>query len=125
MRITNHHILKMSATLPIDKSKFKSLYYKFRDVDESYLPKENEIPRFVEEEERYVEIYKITNIENNKIYVGQTVSHMLNHGKYRRYGSQKRLDSHISEAIKNNKDKQCHFLNNAINLFIEFLYSLW
>ena len=105
----------MSATLPNDS--IKSLYYKYRDLDNLRIPKEHEIPRFVEEQERYVEIYKITNTENNKIYVGQTVSHMLNHGKYRRYGSQKRLDSHISEAIKNNKDKQCHFLNNAIRKY--------
>ena len=33
----------------------------------------------------YVEIYKITNITNNKIYIGQTRSHRLNRGKY--YGT--------------------------------------
>jgi hypothetical protein len=76
-----------------------------------------EVPRFVEEYERYIEIYKITNKVNNKIYVGQTVSHMLNHGKYRRYGIHKRLDSHFSEAIKNNKDKECRFLNNSIRKY--------
>jgi hypothetical protein len=76
-----------------------------------------EVPRFVEEHERYIEIYKITNTVNNKIYIGQTVSHMLNHGKYRRYGVQKRLDSHFSEAIKNNKAKECRYLNNAIRKY--------
>ena len=76
-----------------------------------------EVPRFVEKHERYIEIYKITNTENNKIYVGQTVSHMLNHDKYRRYGIHKRLDSHFSEAIKNNKDKECRYLNNAIRKY--------
>jgi hypothetical protein len=76
-----------------------------------------DVPRFVEKHERYIEIYKITNTENNKIYVGQTVSHMLNHDKYRRYGIHKRLDSHFSEAIKNNKDKECLYLNNAIRKY--------
>jgi len=42
---------------------------------------------------------------------------MLNHGKYRRYGSTKRLDSHFSEAIKNNKDKECRYLNNSIRKY--------
>ena len=78
---------------------------------------EDKVPRFVEENERYIEIYKITNTANNKLYVGQTVSHVLNHGKYRRYGSQKRLDSHFSEAIKNNKDKECRYLNSAIRKY--------
>ena len=30
---------------------------------------------------RYCEIYKIVNLSNNKIYVGQAVSHILNHKK--------------------------------------------
>jgi len=34
---------------------------------------------------RYCEIYKIINIKNGKIYVGQTVSHILNHKRYRQY----------------------------------------
>ena len=78
------------------------------------LPIEEEIPQFVEEKDRYIEIYKITNIITRKLYIGQTVSHMLNHNKYRRYGSQKRLDCHFSEAMKNNKDKECRYLNNSI-----------
>jgi len=72
------------------------------------------IQNIVEQSERYIEIYKITNIVSNKIYIGQAVSHILNHNKYRRYGCQKRLDSHISEAIRNNKKNQCHYLNNSI-----------
>ena len=31
------------------------------------------------DEHRYCEIYKITNNINNKIYIGQAVSHILNH----------------------------------------------
>ena len=54
----------------------------------------------VDENERYIEIYKITNIITKKLYIGQTVSHVLNHGKYRKFGCVKRLNSHISEAIK-------------------------
>ena len=72
------------------------------------------IQNIVEQSERYIEIYKITNIVSTKIYIGQAVSHILNHNKYRRYGCEKRLNSHISEAIRNNKKNQCHYLNNSI-----------
>jgi len=72
------------------------------------------IQNIVEKSERYIEIYKITNTVSNKIYIGQAVSHILNHNKYRRYGCEKRLDGHISEAIRNNKKNQCHYLNNSI-----------
>ena len=30
---------------------------------------------------RYCEIYKITNLVNQKVYIGQAVSHILNHKK--------------------------------------------
>lgn len=63
------------------------------------------------------EIYQITCTITNKSYIGQTVSHVLNHGKYRRYGSQKRFDSHISEAVLQHKPKQCGYLNNAIRKY--------
>jgi hypothetical protein len=78
------------------------------------IPIESEVPQFIEEKERYIEIYKITNIITDKIYIGQAVSHILNHGKYRRYGAKKRFDTHVSEAMKNNKDKECRYLNNSI-----------
>ena len=64
---------------------------------------------------RYCEIYKITNIINNKIYIGQAVSHILNHKKYRPYGMEGRFNSHISEAFSSKKN-QCHYLNNSIRL---------
>uniref|UniRef100_A0A6C0IJN8 GIY-YIG domain-containing protein n=1 Tax=viral metagenome TaxID=1070528 RepID=A0A6C0IJN8_9ZZZZ len=35
---------------------------------------------------RNCEIYKITNLTSGKIYVGQAVSHILNHKRYRPYG---------------------------------------
>jgi len=74
----------------------------------------NNINNIVEKSERYIEIYKITNTVSNKLYIGQAVSHILNHNKYRRYGCEKRFNGHISEAIRNNKKNQCHYLNNSI-----------
>lgn len=66
--------------------------------------------------ERYCEIYKITNLTTGKIYVGQAVSHILNHKKYRPYGYSGRFRCHISEAFSTKKN-QCHFLNNAIRKY--------
>ena len=76
----------------------------------------NSKPRFVTENERYIEIYKITNMINNKIYIGQAVSHILNHNKYRCYGFEGRFKSHISES-KSSKKNQCHYLNNSIRKY--------
>jgi group I intron endonuclease len=66
--------------------------------------------------ERYCEIYKITNLSNDKIYVGQAVSHILNHKKYRPYGHEGRFRCHISEAFSTKKN-QSHYLNNAIRKY--------
>ena len=66
--------------------------------------------------ERYCEIYKITNISNDKIYVGQAVSHILNHKRYRPYGHEGRFRCHISEAFSTKKN-QSHYLNNAIRKY--------
>jgi len=65
---------------------------------------------------RYCEIYKIINLSNNKIYVGQAVSHILNHKKYRPYGREGRFRCHISEAFSTKKN-QSHYLNNAIRKY--------
>jgi len=59
------------------------------------------------------EIYKITNILNNKCYVGQTRSHRLNHNKYRLFGHMGRFKDHISEATNPNK-VGCKYLNSAL-----------
>lgn len=59
-------------------------------------------------------VYKITNTSNNMVYVGQTVSHRKNKGKFRPFGMVGRLKDHISEAINNTKRKQCSYLNNVI-----------
>ena len=63
--------------------------------------------------DRYCEIYKIISLSTNKIYVGQSVSHILNHKRYRPYGHEGRFRCHISEAFSTKKN-QSHFLNNAI-----------
>ena len=65
---------------------------------------------------RYCEIYKIINLSNGKIYVGQAVSHILNHKRYRPYGHEGRFRCHISEAFSTKKN-QSHFLNNAIRKY--------
>jgi group I intron endonuclease len=62
-------------------------------------------------------IYKITCEKTNKVYVGQTYSHIKNHGKYRPAGYLKRFAGHISEALTNTKQKQCTYLNNAIRKY--------
>ena len=67
-------------------------------------------------DERYCEIYKITNLSNGKMYVGQAVSHILNHKKYRPYGCEGRFRCHISEAFSSKKN-QSHYLNNAIRKY--------
>jgi group I intron endonuclease len=66
--------------------------------------------------ERYIEIYKIINTVNNKLYIGQTVSHVLNHKKYRPYGHIARFKSHVSEAYSTKKN-QSLYLNNAIKKY--------
>lgn len=60
------------------------------------------------------EIYIMRNLVNDKCYVGQTVTHRKNHGKYRPFGYIGRFKDHISEALCNTKKKQCSLLNNAI-----------
>lgn len=75
-----------------------------------------ETRKIVAEKDRYVEIYQITCLETNKSYVGQAVSHILNTGKYRRYGMEARFRCHVSEAFSKKKN-QCHYLNNAIKKY--------
>jgi hypothetical protein len=65
---------------------------------------------------RYCEIYKIINISTGKIYIGQAVSHILNHKRYRPYGYEGRFRCHISEAFSSKKN-QSHYLNNAIRKY--------
>lgn len=66
--------------------------------------------------DRCCEIYKITNLSTNKSYIGQAVTHILNHGRYRPYGKDGRFRCHVSEAYSKKKN-QCHYLNNAIKKY--------
>ncbi len=76
-----------------------------------------------DETKRYCEIYKIINTKNNKIYIGQAVSHILNHKRYRPYGYEGRFKCHISEAFSQKKN-QCHFLNNAIRKYGKEMFTV-
>jgi group I intron endonuclease len=62
------------------------------------------------------EIYKITNITNDKSYIGQTRSHRLNRGKYRPFGYLGRFRDHISES-KSNKKNCSRYLNYAFRKY--------
>ncbi len=81
------------------------------------------MPRIVKESERKIEIYKITNLVNGKLYVGQAVSHILNHKKYRLYGFEGRFRCHVSES-KSQKKNQCHYLNNSIRKYGEHNFKV-
>lgn len=74
---------------------------------------------------RYAEIYKMTCKTTGKSYIGQCVSHILNHKRYRPYGSKSRFYSHLSEAFSNKKC-QCKFLNEDILKYgkSDFLYEI-
>lgn len=63
------------------------------------------------------EIYKITNMLTNKMYIGQTRSHYLNKGKYRPFGYIGRFKSHISESKSITKFYSCRYLNSAFNKY--------
>jgi len=67
---------------------------------------------------RWVEIYKITNNNNQKIYIGQAVSHIRKHNKLIPHGTYGRFNTHIQEALGNNNTKySCRHLNNAIKKY--------
>uniref|UniRef100_A0A6C0EMZ9 GIY-YIG domain-containing protein n=1 Tax=viral metagenome TaxID=1070528 RepID=A0A6C0EMZ9_9ZZZZ len=63
------------------------------------------------------EIYIMTNTVNEKVYVGQTVSHRKNHARYMPFGYTGRFKDHISEAMCNTKKHQCRYLNSAIRKY--------
>ena len=81
-------------------------------MDESYLNDILDDNTFV-----LGEIYAITNTLTNHSYIGQTLTHRLNHRKYRPYGYNRRFNSHISEALCNKKKNQCSCLANAIRKY--------
>lgn len=63
------------------------------------------------------EIYSITNRQTGKCYIGQTLTHRKNRGKYIEFGTLGRFKDHVSEAICNTKKKQCWYLNSAIRKY--------
>jgi len=77
---------------------------------------------------RWVEIYKITNVINNKLYIGQAISHRKNGKKYIPKGTEGRFKEHIKESTRKQK-YHCNALNNAIttyganNFIVEHLYN--
>ena len=81
-----------------------------------------------DEKLRWVEIYKITNVINNKVYIGQAISHRKNGKKYFPRGTEGRFKEHIRESTRKQK-YHCNALNNAIrthgfhNFIVEHLYN--
>jgi hypothetical protein len=61
-----------------------------------------------------VDIYVITDSSNNKNYVGQSVTHRLNNGRYRPYGYISRFKSHQSQARNNSPSKPVYELQTAM-----------
>jgi hypothetical protein len=62
-------------------------------------------------------IYVVEHTSSGMKYVGQTVSHRLNHGRYRPFGAQSRFKHHISEALCNTKHKTGHKLGIDIRKY--------
>lgn len=62
----------------------------------------------------FYEIYALEDTVANKSYIGQSTSHRLNNGRYRPYGSKKRWDSHVSQALCNSATKPCQDIHVAI-----------
>lgn len=67
---------------------------------------------------RWVEIYKITNNINQKIYVGQAISHIRKRNKLIPHGTTGRFNKHLQEALGNNKTKySCKCLDDSIRKY--------
>lgn len=62
------------------------------------------------------QIYSITCIINNKIYIGKTKSHIKNHGRFRPFGIVRRLTAHFTEANANG-EHQSTALNDDIRKY--------
>lgn len=62
----------------------------------------------------FYEIYALENTATNKSYIGQSVSHRMNNGRYRPYATKKRWDSHVSQALCNSDSKPCQDIHVAI-----------
>jgi len=73
--------------------------------------------KIIEDENlRWVEIYKITNNINQKVYIGQAISHKKSYKKYYPKETQGRFKEHIKEA-KPKQKYHCNALNNALRTY--------
>ena len=71
-----------------------------------------------DEKLRWVEIYKIVNTINQKVYIGQAISHIRKNDKFIPHGINGRFHTHTQEAFGNNTTKHsCRHLNNAFKLY--------
>ena len=68
------------------------------------------------EQFRWVEIYKITNQINQKLYIGQAISHRKINNNYYPRGLEGRFKEHIKESSIKQK-YHCNALNNAIKTY--------
>jgi hypothetical protein len=67
---------------------------------------------------RWCEIYKITNTENLKVYIGQAVSHRISGLKIRPHGMENRFKQHKLAASNEPKPYyQCNALNRAMRKY--------
>lgn len=57
-------------------------------------------------------IYRISNTVNDKVYIGQTKSYRINHGKSVKFDEQKRFKEHVYSSQQ--KETTCHKLNFAM-----------
>ena len=73
--------------------------------------------KFTDETLRWIEIYKIINTINQKIYIGQAVSHIRKKTKFIPHGMEGRFRTHIYEALNNKTKYGCRNLNNAIKKY--------
>jgi hypothetical protein len=76
-----------------------------------------------DEKLRWVEIYKITNNVNQKVYIGQSVSHRKNGKRYTPKGMEGRFKEHLNELNVNHK-YHCNALNNAIRTYGSLNFTL-
>lgn len=70
------------------------------------------------------EVYMISNNISQKVYIGQTLTHRKNKGKYRPFGYTKRFKCHLDEARTNTKKKVCAYIFNAIRKYGREAFSV-
>ena len=67
---------------------------------------------------RYCEIYKMTNTVNQKVYIGQAISHLAKRNKFIPHGMEGRFRAHVIDAFGNNNSKYgCRNLNRALKKY--------